>query len=489
MSFWSRLLGVIGRPPIDPGGGPGAGQGGGPGGAAGGGQGASGASGSAAGAAKEGEPSTELPSPPLDETWLRTLLIKMGEGDTTARSAVGEREFWAAIGRLTANGRERTAIDLLARFAAAKPEDPQLLARLCELLCDRREDAAARSLLEQLLAFPAHALRARFLLGEIAERAGDEETARRHFEAILAVDLDHPKVRSRVDRLRRPPVKPTAPPAAPTLMGLDGGGSGALAGRYRLVRELGRGAAGAVYVARDEELDRDLALKILHPQARGAPADARARAFSEARLAAAIRHPGVVAVYDLDEERQLVAMELCGGGSLKERLSRGPLAPAEALARAGELLATLTAVHRTGVVHGDVKPANLLFRGDDLVLGDFGVARLVVGDKPIVDERGARGTLAYMAPEQRRGELSTAADLYAAGVVLLELLRGTRALEAWLGDRAALLRGEARWDGQLPEAPAAAPLARALTADEAAKRPTAAEALAQLHSLVDAMRP
>jgi hypothetical protein len=459
VSFWSRLLSVIGRP-IDPSGGP---------------------------PADPEQPAPEANGPPLDETWLRSLLTKIGEGDTTARAAVGEREFWSAIGRLTTSGRERTAIDLLARFAVAKPEDRRILHRLCELLCDRREDAAARPLLEQLLADPAHALRARFLLGEIAERAGDEESARRHFEAILAIDLDYPKVRARVDKMRRPQAKPIAPPAAPTLMGVDGSTT-SLGGRYRLLRELGRGAAGAVYVAHDDELDRDLALKILHPQARGAPADARARAFSEARLAAAIRHPGVVAIYDLDEERQLIAMELCAGG-LKERLLEGPLPPREALARAGELLATLAAVHRTGVVHGDVKPGNLLFRGEELVLGDFGVARLVAGQKPIVDERGARGTLAYMAPEQRRGELSSAADLYAAGVVLIELLRGSAALVAWLGDRGALLRGEARWDGRLPEAPGVEPLARKLLADDPATRPIAAEALAELRRLMDAIRP
>src|SRR6185295_634022 len=139
-------------------------------------------------------------------------------------------------------------------------------------------------------------------------------------------DLDHPQARSRADRLRGPLATPSPPAAAPTLLGVDDAAQ--VAGRFRLLRELGRGSAGAVYVAYDAELDRELALKILHPSTvRGTLG---ARAFTEARLAAAIHHPGVVAIYDLDEERRLVAMELCTGGSLRERLRRGPLGPDDA---------------------------------------------------------------------------------------------------------------------------------------------------------------
>ena len=126
--------------------------------------------------------------------------------------------------------------------------------------------------------------------------------------------------------------------------------------------------------------------------------------------------------------------------------------------------------------------------GDDaeLVLGDFGLAQLVAdGD----EERAARGTLAYMAPEQRQGVVTPAADVYAAGVILVELLAGTTALASWLGDRAALLRGDARWSGTLPPTveralgPRSADLRRlagALLADDAAARPTAAAAAATL---------
>jgi serine/threonine-protein kinase len=456
------------------------------------------------GALKPAPPPMPEPEPaaPNDETWLRQLLGRLGEGDKAADALVGEREFQAAMARLLSTGRERTAIDLLGRFAAARPNDLALAARLAELLCDRREDASARPFLEKLLASPPHALRAHFLLGELCERAGDEDNARRHFETILAADLDYPKARQRADALKKQPAqKAQVATAAPTLAGLPEGGA-AFAGRYRLQRELGRGGSGAVYVAHDEELDRDLALKILHPHARAqARADAAARAWLEARVAAGIRHPGVVAIYDLDEERQLLAMELCAGGALKELAARGPLEPRVALRRTAELLETLHAVHLRGVVHGDVKPANLLFRGTprdgDLVLGDFGVARLT-GDKPVVDDRCARGTLAYMSPEQRRGELPPAADVYAAGVILIELLSGTAALQGWIGDRSALLRGTARWDGKLPPAVErelgtnAAPvraLAWSLLDEDERKRPAPLDASRALSGMLPAEVP
>ena len=452
-------------------------------------------------------PLTEIDEPelPPEEAFLRNLLSRVIEpGEDAQKVGVGDREFWAAVQRLLTTGRERTAIDLLARFVAARPDEHAVSMRLAEIMCDRLEHATARPLLERLVEVPAHGLRARFLLADAAERAGDEREARRQLEAILAVELDYPQARQRADRLTHaappPPGYLAGGPAAPapTLMGLPDAGAG-FGGRWTLLREIGRGASGAVYVARDQELDREVALKILHPRTRERGV-AGARAWLEARVAAAIRHPGVVAVYDLDEERHIVAMELCAGGPLAARLRQGPLPVAEALLRAREILATLAAVHARGVVHGDVKPANLLFRdaGDDadLVLGDFGLAQLAAADDATeaAGERAARGTLAYMAPEQRRGTLAPAADVYAAGVIAVELLSGSAALAAWLGDRAALLRGTARWSGALPPAVAAAlppprvqalvALLQRLLAGDAATRPDAAAAAAAFAALV-----
>ncbi len=154
--------------------------------------------------------------------------------------------------------------------------------RLGELLCEKLEHANARPLLERLTAVPAHALRAHFLLADAAERGGDEAEARRQLEKIIAVDVDYPQARSRADRLRRtvPPV--AAPPvAAATIAGLPDGGADF--GRWRLAREIGRGASGAVYVAHDDELDRDVAAQD-PPSARAQP-----RIAASARLARGAR--------------------------------------------------------------------------------------------------------------------------------------------------------------------------------------------------------
>jgi serine/threonine protein kinase len=218
------------------------------------------------------------------------------------------------------------------------------------------------------------------------------------------------------------------------------------------------------------------------------------RSFNEARIAAALRHPGVVAIYDLDEERSLIAMELCRG-TLRDRIAAGPLPAAEALRRAAELLATLAAVHRAGVVHRDIKPGNLLFRPaaldgeeDDLVLGDFGIAHLFEapggaareGEPPV-------GTLGYLAPEALQGEHSPASDVYAAGVILHEALVGAPPF-----DKAAILRGEARFRGALPPSVAESLGANARTvvallsrllATDPTLRPGAAEAHAELASI------
>jgi len=205
-------------------------------------------------------------------------------------------------------------------------------------------------------------------------------------------------------------------------------------GRYRLVRRIGSGGMGAVHEAIDEVLDRRVAVKIPHATVLSDPV-ARERFQREARAAAAIDHPGVCRVLDVGEVEgtSYITMPLLTGESLAARLARAPRVPlTEALAIARALAAAVDAIHAGGIVHRDIKPANVfLTTAGGVVLMDFGIAA-PVGPAPEGDRlthAGATlGTIAYAAPEQVAGEwdrVGPAADVWAVGVVLHELLTGT----------------------------------------------------------------
>jgi tRNA A-37 threonylcarbamoyl transferase component Bud32 len=330
----------------------------------------------------------------------------------------------ALLDAATAKGQAEPALLLARRLVARRVDDTAFRLAVAERLHARADSAAVRALAEPLFAHPTHGLRARFLCAEAAEQEGDLALARAFYEQILAVDLDYPNARVRAQRLAGEAVPIRSASLAPTILAVDS--SGTRASRYRLLRELGRGGAATVYLARDEEIGREVALKILHPQFYGpAHAAARARFFAEARIAAQVRHPCIVAVYDVDEPLRLIAMEHCAGRSLRDRLQRGPLLPEAALHRLRQLLSALTFVHRHGVVHHDLKPGNLLFRdhAEDapLVIADFGAAHLA--STGVAGTRG--GTLLYMSPEQRRGAPpSPADDLWAAGAIFVEMTTG-----------------------------------------------------------------
>jgi serine/threonine protein kinase len=200
-----------------------------------------------------------------------------------------------------------------------------------------------------------------------------------------------------------------------------------IAGRYEVERPLGHGAMAVVDLARDTQLDRDVAVKRL---AENLARDdgLRARFLREARLAARLAHPNVVRVYDVGEDggRPFIAMEYVDGETLGELLARrGPL-PADEVAELGvQACRGLAAAHEGGLVHRDVKPQNLLLGHDGVLkLGDFGVAFGIEGTR-LTTAGTVLGTAAYLAPEQARGEeVTAAADVYALGAVLYELLTG-----------------------------------------------------------------
>jgi len=204
-------------------------------------------------------------------------------------------------------------------------------------------------------------------------------------------------------------------------------------GRYRIERKIGEGGMGVVYAARDERLDRTVALKTI----RGDRDDtARRRLWREARAAAGISHPNICQLYEVEEtdDGVVLAMELLAGEPLGARLARGPMTPAESSTIALQVLDALDALHSGGLIHRDLKPSNLFLTPHGVKLLDFGLARpiarsLGADTGTLLTEAGAIvGTPNYMSPEQVRGEaLDGRADLFSLAVIFFEMLSGRMA--------------------------------------------------------------
>jgi serine/threonine-protein kinase len=205
-------------------------------------------------------------------------------------------------------------------------------------------------------------------------------------------------------------------------------------GRYRLEEQLGSGGSAEVWRGTDERLRRPVAIKLLHPHLLR-DETARGRFDREARAAAALSHPGIVTVYDVDASAAgpAIVFELVEGEALSERLARGPVAPGEAARIAADLADALQHAHERGVVHRDVKPGNVLLDRDGRArLADFGIARVIEQEAAALTTADLiPGTLRYLAPERLAGAEATAsADLYALGVVLYEMVVGHPPFEA-----------------------------------------------------------
>jgi beta-lactam-binding protein with PASTA domain/predicted Ser/Thr protein kinase len=203
-------------------------------------------------------------------------------------------------------------------------------------------------------------------------------------------------------------------------------------GRYRVQSHIADGGMASVYLALDTRLDRDVALKVLRRDL--AQDDAFVSRFRrEARSAARLSHPNVVSVFDQGEDdgHMFLAMEYVHGQTLREVMrAEGPLTPRAALDIMGPVLQALAAAHRAGIIHRDVKPENIILREDDgtVKVADFGLAR-AVSTQTITSETGVLlGTVAYLSPEQvERGIADARSDVYAAGLILFEMLTGSKA--------------------------------------------------------------
>src|SRR5437867_2952877 len=204
-----------------------------------------------------------------------------------------------------------------------------------------------------------------------------------------------------------------------------------LAGRYRLLRLLGAGGMGTVYLAEHVHLGRQTAIKLLHAEV-GQNVDAENRFRREALLAAKISHPCVAQIYDFDRTADgefLIAMEFVEGETVAQRLrSAGPFRIDEALRVLDGVADGLDRAHSLGILHRDPKPENLMLTASGAVkLLDFGIARDIDTTSGVTSSGVAIGTPGYMSPEQLVGEsLGPASDLYALGVVVYEMLTGQR---------------------------------------------------------------
>lgn len=194
-----------------------------------------------------------------------------------------------------------------------------------------------------------------------------------------------------------------------------------IAGRYRLIEPLGRGAMSSVWLAQDEELGRKVAVKMLGPTAD------RQRFAREARAAAALSHPNIAAVYDYGEaeNRPYMVLEYLPNGSLEELLTNGRLPDEDTMRIATEIASGLAHAHERGLVHRDLKPANILFDGEGRPkIADFGIARMGT-DGTLTEAGTVLGTATYISPEQASGQpAGPASDVYSFGVMLFRMLTG-----------------------------------------------------------------
>ncbi len=206
-------------------------------------------------------------------------------------------------------------------------------------------------------------------------------------------------------------------------------------GNYELLEELGRGGMGVVYRARQLNLPREVALKLMLPERLSSPTD-RERFRVEAEAIARLDHPSIVPVYDVGQvgDRPYIAMKYIAGQTLAQRLEQGPLAPREAARLAAHVAHAVHAAHQAGVLHRDLKPSNILLDDHNRpIVTDFGLAKQQASSVDLTGSGAAVGTPLYAAPEQAagaRGHVGPASDVYSLGCLLYHMLTGRPPFQA-----------------------------------------------------------
>jgi serine/threonine protein kinase/Tol biopolymer transport system component len=267
---------------------------------------------------------------------------------------------------------------------------------------------------------------------------------------------------------------------------------------YRVLRKLGEGGMGEVYLAEDTRLSRQVALKVLPPDF--AADEGRVRRFMlEAKAASALNHPNILTVYDIgdSEDSRYIATELVNGETLRSRMRRTPFSLRESVDVAMQVASALNAAHGAGIIHRDIKPENIMVRPDGLVkVLDFGLAKLLAPVRGAADSEAETlakgmtrpgsilGTLQYMSPEQVRGQsLDARSDIFSLGAVLYEMLTGKGLFDKpTQGDVIAAILMEAPSLSDLPPQLQSI-VARSLQKDKAKRYQTSQELLLDLKRL------
>lgn len=325
---------------------------------------------------------------------------------------VGQRggaDIGEAVALLSHHSGSRRQTRILDALLEGLDDDPALdpVRVACATLLDERGDRTQA----KLLLAPTRSVAGMMLLAELSAAAGNLPRAVSMVERVLARDIDTPGARERHERWSarigrdktRAPIDDGATVVAPNQDATS----------FRLIREIARGGAGTIYEAEDELLGRRLAFKVYHRAAEDHEQIAR-----EAQTAVRLAGPGVLRVFDADPTKGWLATEWIPRGSLRELLRSGRVAELFPLERwMPRLLGALERVHTEGLVHADIKPANVLFRNpSDPVLGDFGVC--TPAGSPSIG-----GTPGYMSPERLDGGGSeTRDDVYALGRIIEDVL-------------------------------------------------------------------
>ena len=377
-------------------------------------------------------------------------LAVAGGDDATAEKALGQvAGDKVAIGRVAARLERRGDHGWCARMheaagdkagAAKSWERAGDAVRAARLLEEGGDVVGAARVLEAAIRREPTVWTRHVALGGLLLRYGKAEAAARALQKVaptaperrpaltlllralgdLGLGQAHAEATFELTRLGGP-LEPAAVEARPAAV------KARLFGRYEVMREVASSPSARVVECMDGVRNEHVAVKVFAAyDARGAGRDALARFEREVKVLGTLDHPNVVPLRDYIPEGPAIALMWMNGGTLEKRLSDGTLAPSRAVEVACAVLSALGEAHRLGVLHRDVKPANVLFDDAGVArLGDFGVAHL--GDLSATATAGVIGTLAYMSPEQREGKPATLkSDLFGVGAMLLEMLTGER---------------------------------------------------------------